>query len=178
MAESMIPPDIPALTGIPAENREAAVALGHVLKRLHKHISGMVMQGMQAELTELDLSFSQMTALHQLRAAQGMTVTELSARTHLSLPAASHLVERLVQRGLALREENPENRREKAVKLSEAGLSVLGGMDSGFVGAYISAFARLKPATIRAAEATLQVLLEELEPMLTDHPHHHTQETL
>ncbi|MFC4637049.1 MarR family winged helix-turn-helix transcriptional regulator [Deinococcus hohokamensis] len=134
------------------------------MKRLHRHISSRVMRGMQAELIDLDLSFSQMTALHQLRAGGGMTVTELSARTRLSVPAASHLVERLVQRGLAGREENPDNRREKLVRLTPAGLEVLGSMDRNFVTAYVSTFAPLQPATIRAATQTLVALLEELEP--------------
>lgn len=167
----MIPPDTPPTTDIPAENREAATRLGQAMKRLHRHISSKVMRGMQADLMELDLSFSQMTALHQLRAADGMTVTELSERTRLSLPAASHLVERLVQRALAARDENPENRREKVVKLTPLGMNVVGGMDSGFVAAYITTFAHLNPTRIRAAEVALTALMDELEPAPAC-PHH------
>lgn len=155
--------DIPA--GIPAENREAATQLGLTMKRLHRHISSRVMSGMQDELQELDLSFSQMTALHQLRAQASMTVTGLSEQTRLSLPAASHLVERLVQRKLAARQENPENRREKMVALTEAGRAVLSQMDAAFVNAYIGAFARLNPQTIHAAEVSMKALLRELEPV-------------
>ena len=84
------------------DSREAAAELGAQLKQLHRLISSEVMHGMQAELTELDLSFSQMTALHQLRAAGALSVTQLAERTRLSLPASSHLVERLVQRGLVV----------------------------------------------------------------------------
>ncbi|MFC4425701.1 MarR family winged helix-turn-helix transcriptional regulator [Deinococcus navajonensis] len=163
----MIPPDHPSggkLENLPAEHREAAEELGHAMKQLHRLISSRVMRGMQAELIDLDLSFSQMTALHQLRAGGGITVTELSARTRLSVPAASHLVERLVQRGLAGREENPGNRREKLVRLTPAGLEVLGSMDRNFVTGYVSTFAPLQPATVRAATQTLMALLGELEP--------------
>lgn len=154
------PPDQPDLSG---ESRAAAAQLGAVMKRLHKHISSKVMHGMQAELTELDLSFSQMTALHHLRACGTSSVTNISERTHLSLPATSHLVERLVQRGLAQREENPENRREKLVSLTEKGKGVLGQMDSGFVSAYVTTFAQLPPESLRAATETLQSLLEALD---------------
>ncbi|ACO46281.1 MarR family transcriptional regulator [Deinococcus deserti] len=148
---------------VPAANREAACALGNVMKQLHRHISSQVMHGMQAELVELDLSFSQMTALHQLRAGGESTVTELAARTRLSVPAASHLVERLVQRGLAARTENPGNRREKVVTLTAAGLDVLGKMDRNFRAAYVSTFARLQPEAIQAAAQHIQALLDELE---------------
>ncbi|WP_135227601.1 MarR family winged helix-turn-helix transcriptional regulator [Deinococcus fonticola] len=160
--------DLGGLSDIPAENREAALQLGHALKCLHKHISSKVMRGMQAELIELDLSFSQMTALHVLRARGSVTVTQLSERTRLSLPAASHLVERLVQRGLAQREENPENRREKVVQLTQAGLGALSGMDSGFVRAYVETFATLPPELIRATTQNMELLLSALD--LADAP--------
>ncbi|GGK14542.1 hypothetical protein GCM10008955_04940 [Deinococcus malanensis] len=150
---------------LPAANLEAAAALGNVMKQLHRHISSQVMHGMQAELVDLDLSFSQMTALHQLRAGGEMTVTELSARTRLSVPAASHLVERLVQRGLAARMENPDNRREKVVTLTPASLDVLGKMDRNFMGAYVSTFAHLQPQTVQAAARHVAALLQELESL-------------
>lgn len=157
------PPDLPAaLSEVPEENRAAAIRLGRVMKQLHRRISSNVMQEMQAELTELDLSFSQMTALHYLRAAGAASVTSISEGTRLSLPATSHLVERLVQRGLAGREENPENRREKLVSLTEKGLGVLGGMDSSFVAGYVTTFAALSPGVMRDATQTLEALLDEL----------------
>ncbi|MFC6659916.1 MarR family winged helix-turn-helix transcriptional regulator [Deinococcus multiflagellatus] len=90
------PPDRPPPT---PEHVEAAQRLGHTMKRLHRLISSRVMRGMQDELQGHDLSFSQVTALHQLRAHAPLSVTQLSERTRLSLPAASHLVERLVKRG-------------------------------------------------------------------------------
>ncbi len=166
----MTVPDTPLPQETPAGSREAAIALGQTMKQLHRYISSHVMQGLQAELTDLDLSFSQMTALHQLRATPGLTVTELSARTHLSLPAASHLVERLVQRGLADRQENPDNRREKSLSLSPRGQAVLAGMDSAFVNAYIRTFAQLSPQSLQAAHDSLAALLTDLE---SHHPGAH-----
>lgn len=148
---------------IPEDHRQAAIQLGEAMKRLHRYISSRVMHGMQTDLTELDISFSQVTALHQLRASGELTVTALSERTRLSLPAASHLVERLVQRGLAERTENPENRREKVVRLTQAGQELLSGMDSGFVRAYVETFSHLPPAKIEDTTRTLTALLDELK---------------
>lgn len=160
----MNPPDLSSPPEVPQANREAASRLGQTMRRVHRHISSRVMGGMQDELQELDLSFSQITALHHLRAHSPATVTLLSEHTRLSLPAASHLLERLVQRGLATRQENPENRREKLVSLTDAGRVVLEQMDSAFADAYVSTFARLRPETIHAAEHHLHALLHELEP--------------
>ncbi|MBZ9714536.1 MarR family winged helix-turn-helix transcriptional regulator [Deinococcus multiflagellatus] len=156
------PPDRPPPT---PEHVEAAQRLGHTMKRLHRLISSRVMRGMQDELQGHDLSFSQVTALHQLRAHAPLSVTQLSERTRLSLPAASHLVERLVKRGLAARQENPDNRREKLVDLTDAGRSVVGRMDAEFVRAYVTTFTGLNLDTITAAERHLQSLLDELEPL-------------
>ncbi len=146
----------------PPREGDWVVQFGHVLKRLHRLISSNAMRGLQGELTEFDLSFSQMTALHFLRASGANSVTRISECTYLSLPAASHLVERLVRRGLAQRVENPDNRREKLVSLTEAGREVLSQMDSGFVGAYEATFARLRPEILHAATSALQVVLNEL----------------
>ncbi|ANE43839.1 MarR family winged helix-turn-helix transcriptional regulator [Deinococcus puniceus] len=146
-----------------AENRAAAVHLGQAMKRLHRHISSRVMTGMQDELQERDLSFTQIAALHQLRALSPLTVTQLSERARLSVPAASHLVERLVQRGLAGRQENPENRREKLVALTADGRDVLTRMDAGFVDAYISVFSTLPAESIHAADRAIRTLLDQLD---------------
>ncbi|MDO4246573.1 MAG: MarR family transcriptional regulator [Deinococcus sp.] len=148
-------------------SREAAAELGRTLKQFHRHISSEVTHEMQAELTELDLSFSQMAALHQLRGAGAMTVTQLAERIRLSLPASSHLVERLVQRGLVHRTENPDNRREKLVELSAAGVGVLEGMDSAFSKAYINVFAVLPAADLMTATGHLRHLLDQLEVRLS-----------
>lgn len=148
---------------ISEENRAAAVQLGQAMKRLHRHISSRVMTGMQDELQERDLSFTQMAALHQLRALSPLTVTQLSERARLSVPAASHLVERLVQRGLAGRQENPENRREKLVALTPDGRDVLTRMDAGFVDAYISVFATLSAESIHTADRAIRTLLDQLD---------------
>lgn len=154
------------------EHVQAAEAFGKTMKRLHRLISSRVMRGMQDELLEWDLSFSQITAMHQLRARAPMTVTQLSELTRLSVPAASHLVERLVKRGLAQRTENPENRREKLVDLTDAGRDIVGRMDSEFVKAYVTAFQGLHLDTVQAATHHLQRVLDELEPIYScqEHP--------
>lgn len=147
-----------------AEASAEAVRLGHEMKRLHRLISSRVLLNMQDELQDHDLSFTQMAALHQLRAEAPLTVTTLAERARLSVPATSHLVERLVRRGLAARRENPGNRREKLVAPTAQGLRIVTRMDEQFTGAYVAAFSALRPETIRATAASIQALLAELVP--------------
>lgn len=149
-----------------AEARAEAARLGQEMKRLHRLISGRVLLNMQDELQGHELTFTQMAALHQLRAEAPLTVTALAERARLSVPATSHLVERLVRRGLAARRENPDNRREKLVAPTAQGLRIVTRMDEQFTGAYVAAFSALRPETIRAAAASVQALLAELSPGL------------
>lgn len=144
--------------------RDDAAQLGREMKRLHRLISSRVLVNMQDELQDHDLTFTQMTALHQLRAQAPLTVTALAERISLSVAAASHLVERLVRRGLAERRENPENRREKLVVPSGQGLKVVARMDDQFIGAYVAAFSSARPGTIHAATAAIRALLAEIAP--------------
>lgn len=148
------------------EGAADAARLGQEMRRLHRLISSHVLTNMQGDLQDHDLTFPQMTAMHHLRAQAPLTVTALAERISLSVPATSHLVERLVRRGLAARRENPDNRREKLIALTAQGLKIVTRMDEGFTGAYIAAFSTVPPATIRAATSAIQALLVELSPDL------------
>ena len=143
---------------------EAAVQLGQEMRRLHKLISSRVLLNMQDELQDHELSFTQMAALHQLRARAPLTVTALAECARLSLPAASHLVERLVRRGLAERRENPDNRREKLVVPTAQGLGIVTRMDDQFIQAYVSALSAVSDDKVRAASAAIHDLLADLSP--------------
>jgi len=132
------------------------------MRRLHRRISSHVLLNMQDELQDHELSFTQMAALHGLRARSPLTVTGLAECARLSLPAASHLTERLVRRGLAERRENPENRREKLVVPTAQGLEIVTRMDDQFTQAYISVFGPVRAEKIQAATAAIRDLLADL----------------
>ncbi|WP_216317583.1 MarR family winged helix-turn-helix transcriptional regulator [Deinococcus aestuarii] len=141
-----------------------AARLAAEMRRLHRLISSRVLLNMQDELQGHELSFTQMTVMHQLRAQAPLTVTALAERARLSLPAMSHLVERLVRRGLAERRENPGNRREKLVALTAQGQDIVNRMDAQFIGAYETAFSGVRPGTIRAAADAVRALVAEVGP--------------
>ncbi len=86
-------------------------------------------------LTEVDddhyskimgLSVQQMRALGTLNRLmtdrmEGIPLKMLAQYMKLSLPAASHLVDSMVKKGLFNRKENPNDRRSICIKLSEEG---------------------------------------------------------
>ncbi len=68
-----------------------------------------------------DLSMPQIYALMHLFHSGESQVTDIARVMGASSPAASQLVERLWQQGLVVREEDPENRRVKKIRLTEKG---------------------------------------------------------
>ncbi len=128
------------------------------MQRLHGVVSSRMMRDVADQMQEEELSFSMVATLFHLRHAGQLTVTSLAAQTRLSLPATSHLVERLVRRGLVERTENPTNRREKCVALTARGHQHLHDMQARTVAAYTTALDGVPEALLQDAERALAAL--------------------
>lgn len=77
------------------------------------------------KIAELDLSFTQLKALSLLEAdGEERSLKALAEGLGVSLPAMSRAVDGLFERGLVLREEDPDDRRMKRVRATEAGQAV------------------------------------------------------
>lgn len=109
---------MPASTATP---RRLAELLPELLALLHSTIAGDSLAIMQ----ESDITMPQLVAMHVLRFRGATSVSDLASATRLSLSATSHLVDRLVERTLVLRAEDPLDRRQKRVELSEQGAALL-----------------------------------------------------
>lgn len=74
------------------------------------------------------LPFSRVRILMRLRRTP-MTVKEIAAAATIDAPAATVAINDLEQRGLVVREINPQNRRCKVVSLTEAGHELVRAID-------------------------------------------------
>jgi DNA-binding MarR family transcriptional regulator len=79
---------------------------------------------------ELDLTLTQLKALHMLELAEESSVKELGEALGLSLPAASRTIDGLLRRGYVGRREDTEDRRVKRVYLTPAGLEAVGRLNN------------------------------------------------
>ncbi|MFO7168991.1 MAG: MarR family transcriptional regulator [Chloroflexota bacterium] len=68
-----------------------------------------------------DLSLPRLTTLMMLSRRGAASVSDISEHLNLSLGATSHLVDKLVDAGLCTRAEDPEDRRQKHIALTDAG---------------------------------------------------------
>jgi DNA-binding MarR family transcriptional regulator len=66
-------------------------------------------------------SISQAAALFLISHNESYSVSDISDALEITSPAASQLLDRLVQQGYILRSEDPDDRRHKQITLSEEG---------------------------------------------------------
>jgi DNA-binding MarR family transcriptional regulator len=75
---------------------------------------------------EMDINFPQLRILFRVRAQPGIDLRTLAEQTGISASAASQQVDRLVDRGLLLRRDDPEDRRRLSLELTERGQQATG----------------------------------------------------
>lgn len=74
---------------------------------------------------ECGWSMSQIGVLRVIHRQGTTAISDIGDAMGVSTPAASQLIERLVQEGLVLRTEDPDDRRVKQIQLTEKGQGVL-----------------------------------------------------
>jgi len=105
-----------------AATRYLASDLYALVVYLHKNCNADLFEAVGA----LELTITQIKLLHHLDdASRELTLKEGAELVHVSLPAASRLVDDLVRRGLVERNEDTEDRRMKRVRLTDAGGAVI-----------------------------------------------------
>ncbi|WP_082506241.1 MarR family winged helix-turn-helix transcriptional regulator [Deinococcus sp. Leaf326] len=131
-----LPPDSGLPGGPDEENRDLAKDLGRALKRYQSYVSACTQRMAQEDSSDMSLSARQIGVLFQLRARGTQNVSALARSVNLTLSATSHLLERLVQHGLIVRGEDPDNRRQKRIALTAQGLELLSRLEQDAVHAY------------------------------------------
>lgn len=79
------------------------------------------MSNFRQYLKENGFSMSQMTSMFHILHRGNCSISDLAEHLAISNAAASQLTERLVQQGLLTRSENPSDRRNKLIVLTEKG---------------------------------------------------------
>jgi DNA-binding MarR family transcriptional regulator len=106
----------------PPKARDLATDLYALVVYLHKNCNSDLFEAVGA----LELTLTQIKLLHHLDdASRELTLGEAAELVHVSLPAASRLVDDLVRRGFVERNEDTEDRRMKRVRLTNAGRAVI-----------------------------------------------------
>ena len=143
-------------TSAPADG-ELAVDLYALVVFLHKNCNADLFEAVGA----LDLSLTQIKLLHHLEdQPRELTLKEAAELVHVSLPAASRMVEDLVRRGFAQRREDEEDRRMKRVCLTDGGRTVIRRLNGARLSGLEQFAKNLTNAERRSLASALSKLLE------------------
>jgi len=111
---------------------------------------------------EHGLSMAQMVTLHVLEHLCVQSVSAIAQILRLSLPATSHLVERLVRAGLVERTEDPEDRRTKRVALTARGAGFVRKLEAARTREVAEVLDQLSAGARRRLSETLGLVIDEL----------------
>lgn len=114
------------------------------------------------------LSMSQFGILMQLQHQHGCGVLDISNRMRISGPAASQLIDKLVQGGLLERAEDPHDRRAKRLQLSSAGLALLQASQAARHATIEAFIQQLDPAELQQVSQAMQIITRTYERLQSE----------
>lgn len=101
------------------ERMETARVVYAAERMLHRHCVARFTSESPGAKHSPALTFPQVNMIMTIRAGGGMTVKRLAEDLRVKAPAVSAMVDRLVEMGVLTRTENPEDRREVIVQVSD-----------------------------------------------------------
>jgi DNA-binding MarR family transcriptional regulator len=92
-----------------------------------------------------ELSFAQMRALKFVKTKGQVSITELADLLNVSAPSASTMVDRLVEKGVLVREPDPADRRKVIVTISEDMVSITEQIEKEIFSNFVDLVEKLGP---------------------------------
>lgn len=112
-----------------------------------------------------DLSISQMHAVLATRERGHVTVSELAEIGGVSPPSASAMVDRLVEKGVLLREQSREDRRKVIVRISPEAEKTIEKAEERILQVFVDLVDKIGPETtqkwVEVLERVREVLIQE-----------------
>ncbi len=143
-----------------AQDKALAADLYALVSHLHKNCNADLFEAVGA----LELSLTQIKLLHHLdEATQELTLKHGAELVHVSLPAASRMVDDLVRRGFVERHEDLLDRRMKRVSITGQGQAVIARLNAARFSGLEQFVAGLTAGERRALGQALSKLLARPE---------------
>jgi DNA-binding MarR family transcriptional regulator len=134
---------------------------GDALRRLVDLVSHRTGRALTV-MNEASVSLPQVLLLsHVDRGAR--SPSDLAGATHVSLPAVSQMIERLVQQGLLVRTEDEGDRRRKSIAITRPARVLLRKLGAARSAEYALGLASLSPALLREMRDVATRAVDELQ---------------
>jgi len=92
-----------------------------------------------------ELSFAQMRALRFVRTRGQLSITKLAELLNVSAPSASTMVDRLVEKGVLVREPDPADRRKVIVTVSQDMVAISEQIEKDIFSNFVALVEKLGP---------------------------------
>jgi DNA-binding MarR family transcriptional regulator len=144
-----------------------------------EYVLARVIQDFMQFMHGTGLSRPQIHAVLHIFHAGECRISEIAALTDASPAAASQLVQRLVQRGLVQRTEDPLNRRIKKLRLTDKGLTLIhqAVTSNRFVANLMSQLPARHRQAVHTALGYLAEAAQEIDSSHLRKAEHHAQNT-
>lgn len=140
---------------IATDDKALAADLYALIMHLHRDCNPDLLEAVGT----LELSLTQIKLLHHLEPGSELTLKQGAEAVHVSLPAASRLVDDLVNRGFIERHEDAEDRRMKRIRLTDHGRTVIARLNEARLTGLERFVATLNASERRALTQVLTKLL-------------------
>ncbi len=97
----------------------------------------------------VDLSMAQVNLLMTVRGSGKLTLRALADMLRVSSPSASVMVDRLVERGMLLRERSTRDRRKVVIALTPEATSLMAAIEEEVLATFVGLVEELGPETAR-----------------------------
>ncbi|MGB3338206.1 MAG: MarR family transcriptional regulator [Devosia sp.] len=145
------------MTNARVKEAEATLVLDGFMRAMFTQLIATLARSLRLE----DLRLSEIAALQLLERDKSLTIGDLARLLEVPMPAASRIATHLVDKGLVLRQENPQDRRVKVLTLSEQGLGLIARTSSERVHAAVSLVSSLPAPTTQTVLVALHQLIQE-----------------
>lgn len=117
------------------------------------------------EFADVDLTMSQAKVLYLVQVVGTLRMSGLATRLGVTLSTTSGLVERLVEAGLVVRRDDPADRRQVILSLTDAAAGLLDRMRELNTGHMRRMLAHVSAVDLAVIERSIHVLAEATERM-------------
>ena len=139
---------------------ELTTGLVELMALLHSRFAGDALQLM----VETNITLPQMVCLHGLKFRGPQHVGDIGQALALSPSATSHLVDRLFERGFLTREEDPADRRQKVIAVTDSGVELITRLDQARFAQISRAVADIDPELRDRLVALIEQVSQQLRP--------------
>ncbi|MEN9786125.1 MAG: hypothetical protein RLZZ299_1389 [Pseudomonadota bacterium] len=135
-----------------------AQLLPELMGLLHAAIAGDTL----AIMHDANLTMPQLVSLHIVRHHDGMRISDLGVALGLSTSASSAMVDRMVERGLFLRTEDPADRRQKRIAIAADGVALIDRLAAARATELAAGLAHVDPAVRAELADVLEQAVRQL----------------